>query len=1279
VRHLRTLALVLLAAVALTLVGFLLGTSWINSYLRKQLEAELAQTFGAPAFVGRLEVQLLPPAVRVFDVRAGSAEPVAQAARLTLQIELARSVRETRLVLRASAAGLDLDLSRLPPRSKEKNPVPRSNRLFPVEVLVDRLEEARVRLLLDRELLSIDMPELSGLAAVESDGVSLRLGVKAQSVSIRRKERIVSLRDVAIVGGVRRDEFYVDEGRIGGESLTVKLMGEPEFGRRQYRLTASLPLSALAVLFPAMEEIGAEARVDATLRGPLLDPEIEAELRLRQANVHGIDFDEIRGTLHREGERLVAKDVRVEVSGGSASAEGSLTLSEALPLRARAVWEGFDLGNLASSDARAWEMPSDGIVEVSGTLDPVALEVEAQATLPPPASAPDLSSTAVGAKVTIGRDVTQARGSIEQPPSNRIDVDFELRQGSQLSGSARGELKSLGSIVPPLAFPWLSGLSGTASVEAVLSGTVDEPRWTATVDASPLTLRAASLQRLRAELDGLGTSLTLRKLLMLTGGGSAQLGGALALGPDGANDWRIKAENLDASILTVLETAVGGEVLPHGGVLDGEVTARGVWAAIDLRGDVRLRRSWLAKEPIEEIAVSGEAEWPEWRFRAEFRHDASESIRVTGRGVALQRARLTADSTPWDLSRLRGAGLRGLAGTVRLNAELEGALDRFDGQVRLFGEELVIGGAPIGGLSLAAVSSGGEWSLTGEIAESVRVTGALSSQSGLPATVSLEWSDFDASRFLTAERTVAFSSSGSLHLVGPLLDPGSLSGNLRIDHLRMGRAEYQLLAREPIRIDGKDGLFEVKSFSLAADGSHLSISGTFSTMGRARLSIRGQGDLTVAELLSKNVSAARGTFDVSAEVERSTGGEWQLRGTANVDDAALDLGLPVAVTETRAAMTLAGSTIRIEVLEGNAGGGSFRVGGDVDLTSGPSLNWSLREVAANLGDGVEVELHGQGTVEGPWGKTKVRGAIEVANALYDRDLQLTDLLPRFRQQLAAAPRAEPSSSDVELELQVYSSGGVFIDNNIANVEMWLDLRLEGHTSTPLLSGVVGLLGGEVKFREREFEITAGTIDFRDRRRMNPVLNILAESVVATGEADYLVTVAVSGTAEEPRVQFTADDPTLSQNDVLSLVTFGKTPAQLQREGGGVSAVDALALLPTRGVEEQVGKLVGVDRLEVEATEAPNSGAIEPRVTIGKDLTDRMRASLSTTFGVEAHRVVQLEYRLTRRISLLGTWEGETESQAGAFGGAVKFRYEFRRLPFSLFAGHPAAVLPTDAK
>jgi translocation and assembly module TamB len=354
------------------------------------------------------------------------------------------------------------------------------------------------------------------------------------------------------------------------------------------------------------------------------------------------------------------------------------------------------------------------------------------------------------------------------------------------------------------------------------------------------------------------------------------------------------------------------------------------------------------------------------------------------------------------------------------------------------------------------------------------------------------------------------------------------------------------------------------------------------------------------------------------------------------------------------------------------------VRGSLDLIQGADLSWQLQDVGVSAANGLEARLSGKGTFAGSWDDLLLRGHIEVVNALYDRDLGFGDLLQWLTRQLfPQVESARAGDVPVRLDLVIYSRGGVYLDNNIAKGEMWLDLHLTGSVAQPSLAGRIGILDAEVFYQGRTFTVLGGSIDFRDPGRINPVLNISAESRVSTPDTDYIVSVIVTGTAERPRVQFSADDPALSQNDVLSLVAFGRTGSQLRRESASVSpTATALALLPTGGVEKQVSTLLGVDRFEVSATQARDTGAIEPRVTVGKDITEQLRASVWTSFGVQSRQAVQLEYRWTRRISLLGSWESQTQQSAGAFGGAVKFRFEYWRVPFSLLSS--AVPLPADA-
>jgi autotransporter translocation and assembly factor TamB len=251
---------------------------------------------------------------------------------------------------------------------------------------------------------------------------------------------------------------------------------------------------------------------------------------------------------------------------------------------------------------------------------------------------------------------------------------------------------------------------------------------------------------------------------------------------------------------------------------------------------------------------------------------------------------------------------------------------------------------------------------------------------------------------------------------------------------------------------------------------------------------------------------------------------------------------------------------------------------------------------------------------------------------------------------------------LELDLRLFAEGGLFVDNNLAEAELGGSLRFHGAGESVTWSGRVDVLTGEFIFRRRRFTITAGSVAFAATRPLNPDLEFRGETIITTGEADYEIFVHVSGTAKEPRVEFAADDPALTENDVLALVTFGRTVAQLQAQGAGIELTEVLSLTagPRAGeVEERIYELLPVDRIEIQPTFSRTTGTTEPRLSVGKDLAEGLRAVLGSGLGAERQQDVSLEYQLTPRIAVQGVWESQTDSDAGAFGGDLKFRYPFR--------------------
>jgi autotransporter translocation and assembly factor TamB len=253
---------------------------------------------------------------------------------------------------------------------------------------------------------------------------------------------------------------------------------------------------------------------------------------------------------------------------------------------------------------------------------------------------------------------------------------------------------------------------------------------------------------------------------------------------------------------------------------------------------------------------------------------------------------------------------------------------------------------------------------------------------------------------------------------------------------------------------------------------------------------------------------------------------------------------------------------------------------------------------------------------------------------------------------------------------VDAPGDLYVENNLTRLEGRAHLSLTGTAAHPVLDGRVEALDGEVYLRGRTFELLGATVDFRPDLGLVAALNIAAESLIDTPDATYVVTVRVTGTTVDPRVVLTSDDPSLSQTDIATLIAFGRTTAQMRQQGGGsFSLSGALANPIANLLGTQAERVLPIDRIEFEPTFSTTTGAFEPQLTLGKDLTQDLAASVGQTFGVSSRTRVEVNYRLGPRVWALGSWESQTETEAGAWAGGVRTRYEFWRLtPYTLIGG-----------
>jgi autotransporter translocation and assembly factor TamB len=629
------------------------------------------------------------------------------------------------------------------------------------------------------------------------------------------------------------------------------------------------------------------------------------------------------------------------------------------------------------------------------------------------------------------------------------------------------------------------------------------------------------------------------------------------------------------------------------------------------------------------------------------------------------------DCDAWTLTSLWHGEQADLGGTLRAAATLRGPARALSGTASVAADDLVLGGRALGTVQVDVRADRGQWhGATALLDGALRLTTDVRPGPGLPFAFESTWQEADFARLLGLQQDLHLMSSGSLRASGRLDAFAQLEARAEVTALALTGGAKPVTADVPVTIVCRQGRCALDRLTLRSAEAALRIGGEAGVDGRVRVTLEGGGTLGLLELIGEPIESARGTFAVDATVDHGPAG-WTLLGTLNLDKVGLDAGLPIAVTRGSGRLVLDGRVVRIETLQGRIGTGTFAIGGHVDLRDGPALTWTLTDVGADPLPSLEVELSGQGAVDGTWEQLRVSGDVHIGQLLYDRQIELIDFLPRFNRALAAAPRLREGRA-VYLALTVDAPGDLYMENNLARLEARARFSIGGTTAHPLLDGRVEALDGEIFLRGRTFELVGATVDFRPDLGLAAALNITAESLVDTPDGTYVVGVRVTGTTLEPRVTLSSDDPSLSQTDIATLIAFGRTTAQMRRDGGSFSLSGVLGF-GTQQVGDlltgEAERVLPVDRIEFEPTFSTTTGAFEPQLTLGKDLTDNLTASVGQTFGVASRTRVEIEYRLGPRVSVPLSWESETETEGGAFAGGVRLRYEFWRLtPFTLLSG-----------
>lgn len=565
----------------------------------------------------------------------------------------------------------------------------------------------------------------------------------------------------------------------------------------------------------------------------------------------------------------------------------------------------------------------------------------------------------------------------------------------------------------------------------------------------------------------------------------------------------------------------------------------------------------------------------------------------------------------------------------------------------------------------------------------------------------------------------AFSPEAALE--GPLVQ-GSLSGEIELEqyfvarpfdsdaHVGITQADLTYggfevkLAEQGARLTLADGALRSENLALAAltpSGQRGVVDVNFRLDGQKQIEsdlVLRETSLGVLAPALPGVERAEGRlaahFHLTGPVLNPT-----LTGKVTVDDGKLAFeSFATPVTNLDLTVVLEGSRLYVQRGTAGWGGGRVWIDGSAPLHGATlgrvELGIKTRKVALPLDKDVrlafdsDLRLVVPARTEGKEALPRLSGTVDLLSLKYEKPMNvtadITDLTGRGKKSEVETYDAEKDV--LAFDVLVRSSHPIEVSNNLVETDLLIDpagLRISG---TNQRLGAVGAVeippGGRILLRQNEFEIQRGLVRFNDPTKLSPEIDVAAvteyrryeDRGATTGAAtastgtgtpasgNWRIHLHAYGQPDDIQVDLTSDPP-LAQDDIFLLLAVGLTRTELdQTQNTGVGSSVALeALGSLSGAESAVTETVPIDEFRFGSTWSSRTGRTEPTVTIGKRLSERIRASVTTSLSDANEVRSNVEYRATRNLSLEGSYDNAQNSGSttvGNIGGDVRWRLEF---------------------
>ncbi len=836
-------------------------------------------------------------------------------------------------------------------------------------------------------------------------------------------------------------------------------------------------------------------------------------------------------------------------------------------------------------------------------------------------------------------------------------IDGEKGYGLVCTIESNGKGTTLSTLAP-------IDIAGSLVLHVTISGPLSLPEAVGTVSGGPVTVRSEEFQQVSGNI-------RFREKVLTIDGASIRQGPSRYLF-NGSVDFTDPEPVFDAK-LTVIKSDVVGVValfyerIPLDLSATGEITFHGTTREFNGTGKLELGPGVAYGEPFDKGTLTVELSTTQVTFTG-LRLLKKNGI-ISGTGWIAFNGTYSAqvESRGVDLAEVKHLEGAGLSGPFTLDIRSSGPFSKPVVTAHAESDLLKVAKAEWGKTSADFDLREGRMTLSALIAgienRTAEIQGTMGLQRPYPWSVHLAGSGEAMNPAGLAGGNelldrVRLTVRGDADLDGQGSKVSSIHGRARITRLLVTAGDYRLENEGESSIRVESGNIVVRTLVLTGTDTKLSFSGSAHPGKDVDLTLRGDANLSLLRLFYREVEHGDGTASVSIRIRDrwdspDIGGELTLReGQIKIKD------VPQKFTALNGTISFDRGSIVSQGITGEVGGGTVTFSGSASLAEARLQDFSAKAVIDNVTvrypQGLTAVVGGSLFYDGDPRVQTLSGEVAIQRARYEKRVDWKSMLVDFRAGFARKKQVDIGwIGETRLNVHFYGKESIQIESNLARMPVDVDMLIAGTVTQPQILGRIEARRGEVYFRKNVFRIVHASADFADPNRINPLLDVQAETRIR----DYQIRLSVTGTADRSFVSFVSDPP-LTDSNILALLTIGRTGEEVKGKESGVGVGEATSFMTGKFqdlLESRARSLTGLDRFQVDPYISKADVSV-PRVTVGKEVVqDKVFMTYSSNVGATTpEQFFRIEYLLNRNVSLVGE-----RNETGNVGADVKFRFEFR--------------------